>query len=115
MSDTSVHQPDSAAAAPAGWKGITLSDSAVAKLRSLIAAESKPGAMLRIAVNGGGCSGFTYSFDIDTARNDDDRAWQTNDVVVVVDEASLAFIDGSVLNSVETPIGRAHVWTQVTT
>jgi iron-sulfur cluster insertion protein len=87
-------------------KGVALSDSAVEKLNGLIAAEGAD-AMLRITVNGGGCSGFTYSFDFDDTVNDDDRTFETAGVRVVVDDASLEFIDGSVLNYVES-LGGTH-------
>jgi iron-sulfur cluster insertion protein len=87
--------------------GIGLSESAVQKLSSLIAAEGDSAQMLRITVNGGGCSGFTYSFDFDDTTNDDDKTFETDGVKVVVDVASLEFIDGAVLNYVES-LGGTH-------
>ena len=56
--------------------------------------------MLRITVNGGGCSGFTYCVRLRRCQsNDDDKTFETDGVkVVVVDVASLEFIDGAVLN-----------------
>lgn len=85
--------------------GVGLSESAVKQLTRLIEAEG--GAkMLRITVNGGGCSGFTYAFDFDDSTNDDDKTFVTDGVTVVVDEASLEFIGGAVLNYVE--ISRRH-------
>ncbi|MEL0012587.1 MAG: iron-sulfur cluster assembly accessory protein, partial [Alphaproteobacteria bacterium] len=56
-----------------GPRGVGLSDSAVERLTGLIASEGNGGKMLRITVNGGGCSGFTYAFDFDDAVNEDDR------------------------------------------
>jgi iron-sulfur cluster insertion protein len=87
--------------------GIGLSESAVQKLSSLIAAEGDSAQMLRITVNGGGCSGFTYSFDFDDTTNNDDKTFETDGVKVVVDVASLEFIDGAVLNYVES-LGGTH-------
>jgi len=106
MSDTTSISNDFGApdAAPSG---IGLSDSAVERLTGLIASEGNGGKMLRITVNGGGCSGFTYAFDFDDAVNEDDRTFETDGVTVVVDEASLEFIDGSVLNFVES-LGGSH-------
>lgn len=87
--------------------GIGLSESAVQKLSSLIEAEGGEEKMLRITVNGGGCSGFTYSFDFDDKAGDDDHTFETDGVKVVVDVASLEFIDGAVLNYVES-LGGTH-------
>ncbi|MBO21329.1 MAG: iron-sulfur cluster insertion protein ErpA [Rhodospirillaceae bacterium] len=94
-------QPDSAP------KGVGLSVSAIAQLNDLFAAEARQGLMLRIVVDGGGCAGFTYSFDFDDVLNEDDRTFETEGVKVVVDVASLEFIDGSVLNYVES-LGGNH-------
>lgn len=102
MSESVTIQDDSKA-----HSGIGLSESAVAKLSSLIAAEGGGTKMLRITVNGGGCSGFTYAFDFDDATNDDDKTFETDGVKVVVDEASLEFIDGAVLNYIES-LGGTH-------
>ena len=88
-------------------KGVGLSQSAVNQLNGLFAAEDRDGLMLRIVVNGGGCSGFTYGFDFDDTVNDDDRTFETDGVKVVVDDASLEFIDGSVLHYVES-LGGNH-------
>lgn len=94
-------QPDSAP------KGVGLSESAIAQLTGLFEAEARDGLMLRIVVNGGGCSGFTYGFDFDDTLKDDDKTFETDGVKVVVDDASLEFIDGSVLNYVES-LGGNH-------
>ena len=61
--DMDTVQPDSAP------KGVGLSESAVNQLNGLFAAEDRDGLMLRIVVNGGGCSGFTYGFDFDDAAD----------------------------------------------
>lgn len=87
--------------------GVGLSESAVKQLSSLIEAEGSNDQMLRITVNGGGCSGFTYSFDFDDKSNDDDKTFETDGVKVVVDVASLEFINGAVLNFVES-LGGTH-------
>lgn len=101
MSESTTIETNTAAPA-----GIGLSESAVKQLTTLI--ESEGGAsMLRITVNGGGCSGFTYAFDFDDSTNDDDKTFETDGVTVVVDEASLEFIGGAVLNYVES-LGGTH-------
>jgi len=102
MSDSTTITNDSTASI-----GVGLSESAVKQLTRLIEAEGSNTQMLRITVNGGGCSGFTYSFDFDDAAGEDDRTFETDGVKVVVDTASLEFIDGAVLNFVES-LGGTH-------
>ncbi len=106
MSDATTISGDSGSQS-AAHTGVGLSESAVEKLSGLIAAEGDSSQMLRITVNGGGCSGFTYAFDFDDKANEDDRTFETDGVKVVVDEASLEFINGSVLNYVES-LGGSH-------
>ncbi len=80
---------------------ITLTDSAVARVTELIAAEDGEGMMLRVYVNGGGCSGFTYGFSFDDMVGDDDQLFEAGSITVVSDEASLDLIGGSRLDWVE--------------
>ena len=65
------------------------------------------GAMLRVAVNGGGCSGFQYAFDIATDRNDDDIAIEKDGVTVLVDSVSLDFLKGATIDFVDDLIGQS--------
>jgi len=106
MDDMTTAHPESGQPGSAS-KGVGLSESAVNQLTGLFEAETREGLMLRIVVNGGGCSGFTYGFDFDDTVKDDDRTFETEGVKVVVDTASLEFIDGSVLNFVES-LGGNH-------
>jgi len=83
---------------------IMLTDSAVARVTELLAAEDpsgEAGMMLRVYVNGGGCSGFTYGFSFDDAVGDDDKLFEAGGITVVSDEASLDLIGGSRLDWVE--------------
>jgi len=101
MTDAAL--PGHETAAPGTVPGaIALSASAVARLRDMLAAEGRNDLMLRIAVNGGGCSGFTYSFSFDDAVNSDDRTFAQDGLSVVVDEASLDLVGGSTVDYVET-------------
>ena len=61
--------------------------------------------MLRISVNGGGCSGFQYAFDVDRTRQDDDLVVEQDGATVLVDEVSLQYMDGSVIDFVDDLIG----------
>ncbi len=84
---------------------ITLTDSAAARVAELLADEDPGGAagmMLRVYVNGGGCSGFTYGFTFDDEVRDDDRVFEAGGITVVCDDASLDLIGGSRLDWVES-------------
>lgn len=65
------------------------------------------GAMLRVAVNGGGCSGFQYAFDIEAARADDDLVIQRDGATVIVDPVSLGFLQGAEIDFVDDLIGQS--------
>lgn len=86
-------------------QGISVSDNAAKRIATLIAQEGNDANMLRIAVSGGGCSGFQYGFSLDDKVNDDDRLFEKNGIKVVVDEMSLDFVRGSELDFVDDLIG----------
>ncbi|HOP19853.1 MAG TPA: iron-sulfur cluster insertion protein ErpA [Parvularculaceae bacterium] len=85
---------------------VTVSPRAAARIAKILAKEPA-GAMLRVAVNGGGCSGFQYDFSIDTSRNDDDLAIEKDGVTVLVDETSLEFMRGAEIDFADELIGAA--------
>jgi iron-sulfur cluster insertion protein len=76
-------------------KMVTLSDSAVERLLELGREDEHSGLMLRVAVDGGGCSGFQYSFTFDDQINTDDQVIEKNGVSVVIDEMSWDYLAGS--------------------
>ena len=65
------------------------------------------GSMLRVAVNGGGCSGFQYAFDVTQERQDDDLVIEREGAVVLVDTVSLDFLRGSRIDFVNDLIGQS--------
>ncbi len=65
------------------------------------------GAALRISVDGGGCSGFQYKFGIETTRQPDDIIIERDGATVLLDETSLQFMSGSVLDYVDDLVGQA--------
>ena len=80
--------------------------SAAAAKRITVMLENEPdGSFFRVAVNGGGCSGFQYEFSIDTARQDDDLSFVSHDVEVVIDEISLELVDNAELDYVQDLMG----------
>ena len=83
----------------------SVSASAARRISELAAAEAEAGAMLRLSVNGGGCSGFQYNFDFDKVVNDDDRTFCRDGATVVIDEMSLELLRGSEIDFVEDLMG----------
>lgn len=63
--------------------------------------------MLRVAVNGGGCSGFQYAFDLTRERKPDDLAIEKGGVTVLIDEVSLQYLAGSEIDYADELIGAA--------
>lgn len=85
---------------------VTVSDRAARRIAAILAKEPA-GSMLRVAVNGGGCSGFQYDFSIAQAREDDDLAIEKNGVIVLVDPVSLDFLKGAEVDFADEIIGAA--------
>ena len=81
-----------------------LSESAAKRIETMLEAEAA-GSFFRVAVNGGGCSGFQYEFSIDNARQDDDRSFTSHGVEVVIDEMSLELVDNAELDYVQDLMG----------
>ncbi len=79
---------------------IKITDVAAGKLRDLLAGQDDSDQALRVAVKGGGCSGFQYSLALDK-RKDDDHLFEHNGVAVVVDRTSMQFVFGSEVDYVE--------------
>ena len=86
--------------------GVELTDRAARRIQEIMAAEPA-GSMLRISVNGGGCSGFQYAFDVDQTRQDDDTVVEKNGARVLVDSISLQYMDGSTIDFVDDLIGQS--------
>lgn len=86
---------------------VSLSAGAVERLREILAVPEHAGGVLRITVDGGGCSGFAYGFAIESAINDDDLVIKKDGVTVVVDPVSLGFLDGAEIDYVNEMVGAA--------
>jgi iron-sulfur cluster insertion protein len=70
-------------------------DSAVAKVANLIAEEGNPALKLRVFVQGGGCSGFSYGFTFDEIANEDDTTMAKNGVSLLIDAMSYQYLVGA--------------------
>jgi iron-sulfur cluster assembly accessory protein len=82
---------------------VTISESAALRVAEILASEGK--AFLRLAVNGGGCSGFSYAFDLTDQRDAGDLVIERAGAKVLVDPASLPILEGSELDFVDELIG----------
>lgn len=85
---------------------VTLTTSAARRIAAIAARKNRP-AILRLAVDGGGCAGFTYSFDLADAPQAEDSIAETDGVKLVVDPASLELVRGSAVDFVEDLGGAA--------
>ena len=85
---------------------LTLSPSAAKRVATIAQKQAKP-AILRLSVEGGGCSGFQYKFGLAEAPDGDDTVVETDGVRLVVDPVSLDLIDGCVVDYVESLGGAA--------
>lgn len=84
---------------------IELNESAVAKLKELIAEENNPDLKLRVFVQGGGCSGFQYGFTFDEEQNEDDFDYDFNGVKLLVDSMSAQYLQGAKIKYTEDAMG----------
>lgn len=84
---------------------IVVTESAARRIATLKAQEKAENAFLRIAVSGGGCSGFQYGFTFDEEKNEDDVVFERDGVGVVVDEVSLDLLNGAEIDFVEDLMG----------
>jgi iron-sulfur cluster assembly accessory protein len=83
---------------------VTVTDRAARRIAQILSAEAAP-AMLRVSVEGGGCSGFQYRFDVARERAPDDLVIEREGAVVVVDPVSLQYMAGSQIDFVDELIG----------
>ena len=85
---------------------VTVSASAAKRIAQILKAEPAP-AMLRVAVTGGGCSGFQYNFTVDDTKMDDDLVVARDGATVIVDPVSVDFLKGAEIDFVDDLIGAA--------
>lgn len=92
--------------AKTGMKGVEMTEAAARRIAGIVSRE--PGKIaLRITVEGGGCSGFSYKMDLTEARNDDDIAVERDGATVLIDDLSLVYMGGSVIDFVDDLMGQS--------
>ncbi|MGQ4272634.1 iron-sulfur cluster insertion protein ErpA [Terrihabitans sp. B22-R8] len=83
---------------------VNVTDGAARRIAEIL--ENEPaGAMLRVSVEGGGCSGFRYEFAVERVRQNEDLAIQRGGIMVLIDEVSLEYLKGSEIDFVDDLIG----------
>jgi iron-sulfur cluster assembly accessory protein len=85
---------------------VEVTDRAARRVAAILAKEA-PGSALRVAVNGGGCSGFQYAFDVTQEREPEDLVIEKGGAVVLVDSVSLDFLRGTRIDFVDDLIGQS--------
>lgn len=85
---------------------ITLSDAAARRIAEIVAADAGKNA-LRVSVEGGGCSGFSYKFDLVDDQAEDDLVIAKGDAKVLVDSLSLVYMTGAEIDFVDNLLGQS--------
>ena len=86
--------------------GITVSERAAKRIGEILKGEPA-GTMLRVSVEGGGCSGFQYKFDMERAKAADDLVISRDNATVLIDPVSVNYMAGSEIDFVDDLIGAA--------
>ncbi|WP_455271759.1 iron-sulfur cluster insertion protein ErpA [Rhizobium herbae] len=85
---------------------VTLSDSAAKRIAVILKSDAEKKAM-RVSVEGGGCSGFSYKFDLVGDADDDDLILEKGDAKVLIDSLSLVYMSGSEIDFVDNLLGQS--------
>ena len=85
---------------------ISVSDAAAKRIVKILQKQADKSA-LRISVEGGGCSGFSYKFDLVDDTNDDDLIIEKDGAKVLIDSISVPYIDGSVIDFIDDLMGQS--------
>ena len=85
---------------------IQITENAAKRVSAILLGEPA-GSMLRVSVEGGGCSGFQYKFGFDTTRADDDLVVERDGVIMLVDAVSAPFLEGAAVDFVDDLMGQS--------
>ena len=90
-------------------QALVFTEHAADKVKELSARQEKAGAMLRVYIQGGGCSGFQYGFALEDQENQDDMVVETEGVKLLVDPMSFQYLMGSEIDYLEDLQGARFV------
>ncbi|MBD0416561.1 iron-sulfur cluster insertion protein ErpA [Oryzicola mucosus] len=85
---------------------VDVTDAAARRIAKIVAGEPGKSA-LRVSVEGGGCSGFSYKFDLVSGSNDDDIVIEKDGATVLIDDLSVVYMGGSVIDFVDDLMGQS--------
>jgi iron-sulfur cluster insertion protein len=88
---------------------ITITESARLKIEDILLEEGNPELKLRMFVQGGGCSGFSYGFTLDEMKNEDDFEFNVGSTSVLVDALSAQYVEGAEINYKDDLMGSSFV------
>ena len=88
---------------------MTLTENAIVKIKDILAEENNPDICLRVFVQGGGCSGFSYGFTLDEVKNEDDFVIEQSGLAVLVDAMSSQYLQGANVDYKEDITGSQFV------
>lgn len=80
---------------------VTLTESAIARVKNLLQIKKNPNLKFRVSILGGGCSGYEYHFDLSEEQQANDHVF-TQDVTLLIDPVSMRFLKGSFIDYEET-------------
>ncbi|NKB75611.1 MAG: iron-sulfur cluster insertion protein ErpA [Gammaproteobacteria bacterium] len=84
---------------------LKISDGAVNRINQLLLTKDDPNLMLRVFIQGGGCSGFQYGFQFDKDSQDDDITVEKEGITVLVDMLSLQYLNGAEIDYKDDLLG----------
>ncbi|HJO87603.1 MAG TPA: iron-sulfur cluster insertion protein ErpA [Rhodospirillales bacterium] len=86
---------------------LSITESAANRVTDLIASDGNDQLMLRVTVSAGGCSGFSYGFDLDANKTAEDQIFQDHGVKIIIDDMSLEILGNSEVDFVDDLMGAA--------
>ena len=89
-----------------GQEPVAVSDAAITRIAAILRSANGPDA-LRISVEGGGCSGFSYKYDLTSGSDPDDIVIERDGARVLIDQVSLPYLSGSVVDFVDDLMGQS--------
>jgi iron-sulfur cluster insertion protein len=84
---------------------INITENAKLKIKDVLIEENNPNVKLRMFVQGGGCSGFSYGFTLDEEQNEDDFVIENDNYNLLVDSVSMQYLEGATVDYVESLMG----------
>ena len=90
---------------------ITLTEKAADKVKEILKNEMKEDHALRFGIKGGGCSGFSYTMNIDKVFSESDQVFENNGIKIVVDAKSFIYLNGTEVDYIENLSGSGFAFT----